>query len=146
MLTSLFTSESNEEDAGDFSHVSRDDLRCHASPHSPWPPAPASITDGNLEVTCPFFGSAWLGVSAGKTKGLLQLAAALGCWVPGQQVRGSARQAGVCGRLGGPSCESGVSCCRASLDPDQAFQTGLWTPWGPAGLSRPGPRLWLLCV
>lgn len=40
MLTSLLTSESNEEDAGDFSRVSRDHLRCHLSPHSPWPLAP----------------------------------------------------------------------------------------------------------
>lgn len=51
------------------------------------------------------------------------------------------------GWLGGPSFESGVSCFRVSLDPDQAFKTGLWTPWGPAGLSRPGPSLWAaLCV
>lgn len=169
VLTSLLTSESNEEDAGDFSRVSRDHLRCHASPHSPWPPAPAPITDSNLRlptlpgplppppitdsnltVTRPFFGSAWLGVSA---RLLSKLRVCFGWLLPcstGCQASSSVvqhgRQASV-GRLGGPSCESGVSWCRASLDPDQDFRRELWTPWGPAGLSRPGPSLWAaLCM
>lgn len=50
------------------------------------------------------------------------------------------------GQLGGSGYGSGVSYCRASLDPDPGFKAGLWIPWGSAGSAGWAQGSGLLCA
>ena len=144
MLTSLLTSESNEEDAGDSSRISRDHLNATRLPTLPGPPPPPPITDSNLMVTRPFFGSAWLGVSASLLSKLRVcfgwlLPCSAGCQA-GSSVAQHGRQASV-GRLGGPSCESGLAWTHTRTSGESCGPPGVLL--GSAGQA---PASGLLCA